>query len=111
MTRLLLSLVSRFTAVLQGMPSPLEIGACIAVVDVIEGNNYFQMSLAVTSLFLAVCDWHVPRVISYNNFICRFLLAICMQALRLVDDITHRLDTRHPIPPLLILALTCVSGL
>ena len=81
MTRLLLSLVSRFTAVLQGMPSPLEIGACIAVVDVIEGNNYFQNALAVTSLFLAVCDWHVPRAISYDNFICRFLSAICMQAL------------------------------
>ena len=49
-------LMSRFTAVLQSMPSPLEIGACIAVVDVIEGNNYFQMALAVTSLFLAVCE-------------------------------------------------------
>ena len=48
--------MSNCTAVLQSMPSPLEIGACIAVVDVIEGNNYFQMALAVTSLFLAVCD-------------------------------------------------------
>ena len=62
-TQILEHLMSRFTAVLQSMPSPLEIGACIAVVDVIEGNNYFQMALAVTSLFLAVCDWHVPRVI------------------------------------------------
>ena len=69
------------TAVFQRMPSPLEIGACIAVVDVTEGNTYFQMGLAVTSLFLAVCDWHVPRVISYHNFICSFLSAICMQAL------------------------------
>ena len=74
-------LMSRFTAVLQSMPSPLEIGACIAVVDVIEGNKYFQIALAVTSLFLAVCDWHVPQVISHHNFICRFLSAICMQTL------------------------------
>ena len=78
-TQILEHLMSRFTAVLQSMPSPLEIGACIAVVDVIEGNNYFQMALAVTSLFLAVCDWHVPRVIAYHNFICRFLSAICLQ--------------------------------
>ena len=54
--RILKHLLSMFKAVLQSMPSPLEIGACIAVVDVIEGNNYFQMGLAVTSLFLAVCD-------------------------------------------------------
>ena len=52
--------MSMCTAVLQSMPSPLEIGACIVVVDVIEGNNYFQMGLAVISLFLAVCDWHIP---------------------------------------------------
>ena len=72
-TQILEHLMSRFKALLQNMPSPLEIGACIAVVDVIEGNNYFQMALAVTSLFLAVCDWHVPRVTSYHNFVCRFL--------------------------------------
>ena len=72
-TQILEHLMSRFTAVLQSMPSPLEIGACIAVVDVIECNNYFQMALAVTSMFLAVCDWHVPQVISHHNFICRFL--------------------------------------
>ena len=39
------------------------------------------MALAVTNLVLAVCDWHVPRVIPHHNFICRFLSAICMQAL------------------------------
>ena len=59
-----------FTAVLQSMPSPLEMGACIAVVDVSEAKNYFQVALAVTSLFLAVCDWHVPRITSYHNFTC-----------------------------------------
>ena len=37
--------------------------------------------LAVTILFLAVCDWHVLEFISYHKFICRFLSAICMQAL------------------------------
>ena len=59
-TQRLEHLMSRFTAVLQSMPSPLEIGACIAVVDIIEGNNYCQLALAVTSLFLKVCDWHIP---------------------------------------------------
>ena len=53
-TQILEHLMSRFTAVLQSMPSPLEIGACIAVVDVMEGNNYFQMALEVTSMLLAV---------------------------------------------------------
>ena len=73
--------MSMFTAVLQSMLSPLEMCACIAVVDVSEAKNCFQIALAVTSLFLAVCNWHVPRAISYHNFICRFLSAICMQAL------------------------------
>ena len=67
--------------VLHSTFSPLELGACIAVVDVSEAKNCFQIALAVTTLFLAVCDWHVPRVISYHNDICRFLSAMCMQAL------------------------------
>ena len=74
-------LMSMFTAVLQSMPSPLEICAFIAVVDVSEGKNCFQIALAVTNLLLAVCDWHVPQVIPHHNFLCRFLSAICMQAL------------------------------
>ena len=78
--RILEHLMSMFTAVLQSMHSPLEICACIAVVDVSEGKNCFQIALAVTSLFVAVCDWHVPQVILYHDFICRFLSAICMQA-------------------------------
>ena len=52
--------MSMFTAVLQSMLSPLEMCACIAVVDVSDGKNCFQIALAVTSLCLAVCDWHVP---------------------------------------------------
>ena len=74
-------LMSMFAAVLQSMPSSLEICAIIAVVDISEGKNCFQIALAVTSLCLAVCDWHVPQAISYHNFICRLLSAICMQAL------------------------------
>ena len=69
------------TAVLQSMCSPLEICACIAVGNVSDAKNGFQVALAVTSLFLAVCHWHVPQIISYHNFICRFLSAICTQAL------------------------------
>ena len=46
-----LDIVARFfTAVLQSMPSPLEMVACIAVVDVSEAKTYFQVALAVTSL-------------------------------------------------------------
>ena len=55
-------LMSMFTAVLQSMPSPLEMCACIAVVDVSEAKNCFQVALAVTCLFLALCDWHVLRI-------------------------------------------------
>ena len=69
------------TAVLQSMLSPLEMGACIAVVDGSDAKNGIRIHLAVTSLFFALCDWHVPLFISYHNFICRFLSAICMQAL------------------------------
>ena len=70
-----------FMAVLQSMPSPLEMCACIVVVDCSDAKNYMQIVLAVTSLFLAVCGWHVLRVILYDNLICRLLSAICMQAL------------------------------
>ena len=66
---------------LQSMLTPLEICAVIAVVDVSEGTNWYQIVLAVTSLVLAVCDWHVPQVISHHDFICRFLSATCMQTL------------------------------
>jgi hypothetical protein len=69
------------TAVFESMVSPLEIGACIAVVDVNEANNCFQISAAVITLLLAVCDWHVPCVFSYHNFLCRFLSVIYMQML------------------------------
>ena len=72
---------SMFTGVLQSMPSPLEMCACTAVVDGSETRNAFQSALAVTSLFLSLCGWHVPRVILYHNVICRFLSALCMQAL------------------------------
>ena len=69
------------TAVLQSMLSPLEMGACIAVVDGSDAKHGIRILLAVISLFFALCDWHVPLFISYHNFICRFLSAICMQAL------------------------------
>ena len=48
--------VPMFTTVLQSMPSPLEMRACIAVVDGSEAKSCFQVALAVTSLCLAVCD-------------------------------------------------------
>ena len=81
-----------FTALLQSMLSPLEIGACIAVVDVsvvmpeitrevVRLTRSLQCAIALASLFLAVCDWHVPRITPYRNFVCRFLSAMCMQAL------------------------------
>ena len=46
-----------------------------------EANHYLQVALAVTSRLLAVCDWHVPWIIPYHNFVCRFLSAMGMQAL------------------------------
>ena len=73
--------MSLVKVVLQRMPSPLEVCVCIAVVDVSAARNCFRSLLAVTCLFLVVCDWHVPQVLSYHNFICRVLSAMCMQAL------------------------------
>ena len=73
--------MSMIMAMLQATPSPLEICACIAVVDGSEAINIQQIVNAVTILFLALCDWHVPRVLPYHNLICRFLSAFCMQAL------------------------------
>jgi len=87
--RSMLYLMIRATSwlVLQSTVSPLEMGACISVVDVnfhlwpLQKADCFQIALAASSLFIAVCDWHVPRVIPYHSDICRFLSAICMQAL------------------------------
>ena len=73
--------MSMIMAVLQSTPSPLEICACIAVVDGSEAKHIQQIINAVTILFLALCGWHVPRVLPYHNLICRFLSAFCMQAL------------------------------
>ena len=73
-------LMSMCTAVLESMLSPLEMCACIVVVDVSDSGSV-QRCLAVTSLLLAVCGWHVPPFISYHNVICRLLSAICTQAL------------------------------
>ena len=50
------------TAVFESMVSPLEMCACIVVVDINETKNCFQICLSVISLLLAVCDWHVPCV-------------------------------------------------
>ena len=57
MLQALAFVMSLFTAVLQSMPSPLEMCACIVVVDGCETENGFQIALAVTSLLLAACDW------------------------------------------------------
>ena len=69
------------TSVFESMVSPLEMCACIVVVDANEAKHCFQIALAVTCLLLAVCDWHVPCVFSYHNCLCRFVSVICMQAL------------------------------
>ena len=61
-------------AVLQSTPSPLEICACIAVVDGSEAKNIQPIANAVTILILALCDWHVPRVLPYHNLICPCLI-------------------------------------
>ena len=62
-----------FMVVLQSMPSPLDMCAWIVVVDGCETENGFQIALAVTSLLLAACDWHVPQFIRYHNLVCRLI--------------------------------------
>ena len=68
-----------FTALLQSMLSPLEIGACIAVVDVsvvmpeitrevVRLTRSLRCAIALASLFIEVCDWHVPRITPCRYF-------------------------------------------
>ena len=62
--------MSMFTAVLQSMPSPLEVCACIAVVD--GQKDYFQLALAVTTLSLqcaiGTCHETFYTTILFNRF-------------------------------------------
>ena len=64
------------------MVSPLEMSACIVIVDTSEheGQN-IQTALAVLILLLAVSDWHVPLTVQSHYTICRLLSSMCMQAL------------------------------
>ena len=59
--------------------SPLEVGACVIVLDAFECESLgVETVLAVLILLQASCNWHVPRVISCHYQICRFLSAMCM---------------------------------
>ena len=68
--------------VLQSTLSPLEIGACIVVVDASEPEcQGVQTALAV--FILGMCDWHVPLIVPHHYTVCRLLSASCMQAFAL----------------------------
>ncbi len=68
--------------VLQSTVSPLEIGACIVIVDSIEHEGQsVQRVLAIVILFLAGSDWHIPFTVQHHYIVCRFLSSMCMQAL------------------------------
>ncbi len=81
-THLLLEMaVDFFIAVLQSMPSPLEIGACFVVAGAIESESEaVQIVLAAFVLLLALCEWHVPLAVPRHYITCRFLSAMCMYA-------------------------------
>ena len=40
------------------------------------------VAIALTTLLLAIMDWHVPRVTKWQPITCRVLTAMCMYALR-----------------------------
>ena len=68
--------------VLQSMPSPLEIGACIVLAGGGDPECHGgQLVLAAFVLMLAVCDWHVPLTVPLHYKVCRLLSALCMHAL------------------------------
>jgi hypothetical protein len=68
-------------AVLQSMPSPVEIAASMALVDAtVSGCPGAQSVLAGSILLLTYCDCHVPDSVPYHYKLCRVLSAICMHA-------------------------------
>ena len=70
-----------FIAVLQNMPSPLEIGACFVVAGASESESEaVQIVFAAFVLLLALCEWHVPLAVPRHYITCRFLSAMCMYA-------------------------------
>ena len=59
--------------------SPLEMVACGVILDEIEVEcQSVQTVLAVSILFLAQCDCHVPSIIPYGYIVCKLFSAICM---------------------------------
>ena len=82
MLRMLELVIFRFVALLQSTPSPLEIGACICVVDAIESKcQGVHIVTAILILFLAGCEWHVPSRVPHYYNACRLLSAMAMQTL------------------------------
>ena len=71
-----------FVSVLQSITSPLEIVACSFLVNASETEcQSSHFLLAIFVLWLALCDWHVPRTVPLHYTVCRFLSAMCMYAL------------------------------
>ena len=67
--------------VLQSMPSPLEIGACIVLAGGGDPECHGgQLVLAAFVLMLALCDWHVPLTVPLHYKVCRLLSALSMHA-------------------------------
>ena len=51
--------------VLRSTVSPLEIGACMVILDTGEHEcQNVQTVLAILILVLAVCDWHIPLLVT-----------------------------------------------
>ena len=61
MLRILELIIFGLVAGLQSTTSPLEIGACMCVVDSIEIEcQGIHIVTAIFNLLLAGCEWHVP---------------------------------------------------
>ena len=71
-------------AVVQDLPSPLVLISLFYIVDsvfVTEFDEDAKLVLAITIIFLACMDWHVPEIVPLHFFVCRILSAMAMFSL------------------------------
>ena len=80
MLRILELVIVGFATALQRTTSPLEIGACICVLDKIELKcQGIRIATATFMLLLAGCEWHVPSWAPHHYMACSLFSFMTMQ--------------------------------
>ena len=79
-----------FFAVLQSMPTPLEVASLALFVDQVSPwgpcdfrglQEWFRLAIACLTLILRCIDWHVPCYFKQHRWICCALSALSMHSL------------------------------